>query len=157
MSVPYKVDANKINHNPSTRIPAIARPFLSQRALSTLDILSRFIEEECVPADAVYAAQIKAAGEADVDRNIVQGRFGSHPAVIEDLKAQARTLGLWNLWIPKGHGEQEGEAGSGFTNVEYALMAEVMGKSNTGSEVCLLVSGMNNTAKRKPDPDICYG
>lgn len=135
MSVPYRVDPNSKSHKPSACIPAIARPFISQRASSTLDTLSQFIDEECVPADAVYAAQIKAAGEADPDRNIVQGRFGSHPAVIEDLKARAKTLGLWNLWIPKGHGEQEGETGSGFTNVEYALMAEVMGKSNTGSEV----------------------
>jgi len=37
-------------------IPVMARPFVSNRAKRTLDIVERFVEEECVPAEAVYAA-----------------------------------------------------------------------------------------------------
>lgn len=40
----------------SQRIPAIARPFVSDKARKTLDILERFVEEDCVPADPVIGA-----------------------------------------------------------------------------------------------------
>ena len=40
----------------SKRIPAIAVPFVSERAKKTLDIVERFLEEDSVPADAVMAA-----------------------------------------------------------------------------------------------------
>ena len=48
---------------------------------------------------------------------------------MQDLKERARELGLWNLFLP-------GAGGAGFSNVEYGLMAEVLGKSRTASEVC---------------------
>lgn len=113
----------------SQRIPVIARPFVSERAKKTLDLVERFVEEECIPADAVFAQQIKEAGEAHAS-NVV-GRFESHPSVIEDLKKRAKQLGLWNMFLPKNHFKE----GAGFSNLEYGLMAEYLGRSVTASEV----------------------
>ncbi|KAF2205576.1 acyl-CoA dehydrogenase NM domain-like protein [Delitschia confertaspora ATCC 74209] len=105
----------------SDRVPAIARPFVSEKAMRTLDLVEKFVEEECIPADAVYLRQI---GET------TQQRFSSHPAVIEDLKTKAKKLGLWNMFLPKNHFKE----GAGFSNLEYGLMAEYLGKSRVASE-----------------------
>jgi acyl-CoA dehydrogenase len=85
--------------------------------------VEKFVEEECIPADAVYLRQI---GET------TQERFSSHPQIIEDLKAKAKKLGLWNMFLPKAHFKE----GAGFSNLEYGLMAEYLGKSRVASEVC---------------------
>lgn len=105
----------------SQRIPAMARPFVSERAAKTLDLVEKFVEEECIPADAVYLRQI---GET------TQERFSAHPSIIEDLKKRAKELGLWNMFLPKNHFKE----GAGFSNLEYGLMAEYLGKSRTASE-----------------------
>ncbi|KAF2208436.1 hypothetical protein CERZMDRAFT_122459 [Cercospora zeae-maydis SCOH1-5] len=131
MSVPYKIEASEKllvaggggGSRASDRIPVMARPFVSERAKKTLDLVEKFVEEECIPADTVYAQQI---GEG------VQQRFSSHPQVIEDLKKRARELGLWNMFLPKNHFKE----GAGFSNLEYGLMAEYLGRSGTASEAC---------------------
>lgn len=51
--------------------------------------------------------------------------------MLEDLKAKAKKLGLWNMFLPKNHFSQ----GAGFSNLEYGLMAELLGKSKIASEV----------------------
>ncbi|KAF2637695.1 acyl-CoA dehydrogenase NM domain-like protein [Massarina eburnea CBS 473.64] len=105
----------------SQRIPAIARPFVSERAAKTLDLVEKFVEEECIPADAVFARQI---GETTKER------FSSHPPILEELKKRAQELGLWNMFLPTNHFKE----GAGFSNLEYGLMAEYLGKSQTASE-----------------------
>lgn len=57
-------------------------------------------------------------------------RWQHSPDILEDLKAKARQLGLWNMFLPKNHYSQ----GAGFTNLEYGLMAEYLGKSKLASE-----------------------
>ena len=57
-------------------------------------------------------------------------RWNAHPSIIEDLKKRGQELGLWNLFLPKGHYKES----PGFTNLEYGLMAEWMGRSRTASE-----------------------
>lgn len=52
---------------------------------------------------------------------------------MEDLKAKARKLGLWNMFLAKGHYKE----GAGFSNVEYGLMCEYLGRSFLASEVCM--------------------
>ena len=47
------------------------------------------------------------------------------------MKDRARQLGLWNMFLPKNHFKE----GAGFSNLEYGLMAELLGKSYTASEV----------------------
>ncbi|RDW83881.1 uncharacterized protein DSM5745_04207 [Aspergillus mulundensis] len=106
----------------SQRIPAIARPFVSPRALKTLDAVEKFVEEECIPADAVYN---QALGET------TQERFSAHPQIMEDLKAKAKQLGLWNMFLPRNHFANEG---AGYSNLEYGIMAEYLGRSLTASE-----------------------
>lgn len=51
------------------------------------------------------------------------------PPVMEALKARAREAGLWNLFLP------DSELGAGLSNLEYAPLAELMGRSRIASEV----------------------
>lgn len=85
--------------------------------------VEKFVEEECIPADTVYHTQL---GEGEQ-------RWQGHPSIIDDLKDRARKLGLWNLFLPRNHFKE----GAGFSNLEYGLMAEWLGKSRVASEVCL--------------------
>jgi len=107
----------------SARIPAIARPFVSERALKTLDLVEKFVEDECLPADPVLAAMLG---------NDTATRFSAHPPILEDLKRRARELGLWNMFLPVAHFKE----GAGFSNLEYGLMAEQLGRSLVASEAC---------------------
>jgi acyl-CoA dehydrogenase len=86
--------------------------------------VEKFVDEECIPADAVFAQQLGTDIEA---------RFSAHPAIMEELKSKAKALGLWNMFLPRNHFKE----GAGFSNLEYGLMAEMLGKSATASEVCL--------------------
>jgi acyl-CoA dehydrogenase len=62
---------------------------------------------------------------------------GRRADVIEDLKVQARAEGLWNLFLPDaGHGAGPGVGhGAGLTNLEYAPLCEIMGRSFMAPEV----------------------
>ncbi|KAM0330105.1 hypothetical protein ACHAQA_004277 [Verticillium albo-atrum] len=106
----------------SARIPIVAANRVSQKARETLDEVERFVNEKCIPADAVFAQSL---GRDSRDR------FAAHPQVLEDLKTEARRRGLWNLFLAKGH---YGES-SAFSNLEYGLMAEQLGRSQIASEV----------------------
>ncbi|KAK4626867.1 Acyl-CoA dehydrogenase family member 11 [Fulvia fulva] len=115
----------------SQRLPSIAEPFVSARARKHLDTIEKWVDEECIPADAVYAAQL---GHGD-------GRWEGHPSILDDTKQRARELGLWNMFLPKNHYSNLAEydtygGAGGFTNVEYGLMAELLGRSKLASEAC---------------------
>jgi acyl-CoA dehydrogenase len=56
-------------------------------------------------------------------------RWKSIPPIMEDLKVKARKLGLWNLWLSNHY-----EGGAGFTNLEYGLMCEILGRSVVARE-----------------------
>lgn len=71
-------------------------------------------------ADPVLEAQL---GSGD-------SRWDHYPTIIDELKQKARALGLWNMFLPKGHYKES----PGFTNLEYGLMAEWLGKSKAASE-----------------------
>jgi acyl-CoA dehydrogenase len=76
-----------------------------------------FVEERVYPAESVQARQLAEAG----DRHF-------HAPVIVALKAEARAAGLWNLFLP------DPELGAGLTNVEYAPLAALMGRSTLAPE-----------------------
>jgi acyl-CoA dehydrogenase len=122
MSIPSAPRGLKGTEAASAKIPVIARPFVSERAKKTLDIVEKFVDEECIPADPVYLEQIGRGTTAE--------RFSAHPAILEELKEKAKKLGLWNMFLPKNHFKE----GAGFSNLEYGLMAEYLGKSITASE-----------------------
>jgi acyl-CoA dehydrogenase len=67
---------------------------------------------------------------ADWQREVEAGAWP--PSMIEPLKAQARAEGLWNLFLP---GLREGEPGTRLTNLEYAPLAESMGRVFWASEI----------------------
>lgn len=81
---------------------------------------------EGLPADPVYAAQLGTGMQ----------RWNTHPSIMDDLKVKAKKLGLWNMFLPVAHFKE----GAGFSNLEYGLMAEWLGKSRTASEVCWVQS-----------------
>src|SRR4051794_5894326 len=82
----------------------------SAKAADYLGRLHDFMDAAVYPAEPVYHEWREKAG------------YGNHdlPPVVEELKAQARARGLWNLFLPDV---------SGLTNLEYAPLAEVMGRS----------------------------
>jgi acyl-CoA dehydrogenase len=67
---------------------------------------------------------------ADWQREVEAGAWP--PSMIEPLKRQARAEGLWNLFLP---GLREGEPGTRLTNLEYAPLAEIMGRVHWASEI----------------------
>ncbi len=79
--------------------------------------VTAFMDEHVYPAEAQFHAH--ARGE---------NRWTPVP-VIEELKPKARAAGLWNLFLP------ESSRGAGLTNLEYAPLCEIMGRSHIGPEV----------------------
>jgi acyl-CoA dehydrogenase len=77
--------------------------------------LQAFLAEHVIPAEKVFEEQ--AAEMAS------QGRGWERPPVLEDLKAEARKQGLWNLFL--AHHPQ----GAGLSNLQYAPLAEITGRS----------------------------
>ncbi|KAI6714235.1 hypothetical protein JHW43_003182 [Diplocarpon mali] len=102
------------------QIPILAADRVSDHAKKTLDIVKKFVEERCIPADPIFVAQVEQGAN----------RWDHHPSVIDDLKKEAKQLGLWNLFLAKGHYKES----AGFSNLEYGLMAEQLGKSRCASE-----------------------
>src|SRR5829696_1330200 len=83
---------------------------------STLELRERllaFMDEWVYPAEARFRDEVQASADP----------WGT-PPVIEELKAQARARGLWNLFLPGAH-----ERGAGLTNLQYAPLAEITGRS----------------------------
>ncbi|CAG8491412.1 4157_t:CDS:2 [Funneliformis mosseae] len=95
-------------------IPSLIEEKISPRAKELIKKLDNFVENECVPAEPIFHKQIDKG----------EDRWKTVPPIIEELKKKARSLGLWNLFLSKHYHE-----GAGLTNLEYALMAEITGKS----------------------------
>jgi len=89
----------------------------TERATKLANKLTAFMDEYVYPAEAVFEEQLESQG----DRWQV-------PPIMEDLKAKAREAGLWNLFLP------ESDYGAGLTNLEYAGLCEIMGRSPIGPE-----------------------
>lgn len=106
----------------SARIPAVVSHLVSDEAKRMIDVVAKFVEEDCIPCDPVLEAQV---GQGD-------DRWEAHPAIMEELKHKARKLGLWNMFLPRGHYAES----PGWTNLEYGLMAEWLGLSRSASEAC---------------------
>jgi len=96
---------------------ALVEDKFSPFAKDTLAKLVDFIQSEVVPAQKIYKAQIPTDPAK---------RWTTTIPIIEELKDKARRLGLWNLFLSKAHYP---DVGTDLTNLEYAVMAEVMGRT----------------------------
>ena len=76
------------------------------------------MEEHVYPNERLYEQQL----------NEQPSRWSAVPPIMEELKEKAKQAGLWNLFLP------ESEYGAGLTNVEYAPLCEIMGRSIIGPE-----------------------
>ncbi len=83
------------------------------KTTSMIGKLEAFMNEVVYPAEPLAHEQMQAAIKED---------SWSPPAVLEDLKAEARKRGLWNFFLP-------GDDGAGLTNLQYAPLAEITGRS----------------------------
>ena len=79
--------------------------------------LLAFMDEYIYPNETVYHQQIN------------EGDRWQPTAIIEELKPKARAAGLWNLFLP------ENPYGEGLSNLEYAPLCEIMGRSTMAPEV----------------------
>ncbi len=79
--------------------------------------ITAFMEEHVYPAEELYERQL----------NELPSRW-EVPPLMEELKAKAKAQGLWNLFLPKH------EFPDGLTNLEYAPLCEIMGRSPIGAE-----------------------
>ncbi len=89
----------------------------SPKTKDYIDRVSAFMDKHIYPNEARYLEEVAA------------GDRWEHIALIEELKPLARAAGLWNMFLPEGHG------GAGLTNLEYAPLAEIMGWVGWASEV----------------------
>jgi acyl-CoA dehydrogenase len=83
---------------------------------TTQDLRERvlaFMDERIYPAEPVFAEQMEA---------LLDPWAWTRAPVIQDLMAEARARGLWNLFLPGDHG-------AGLTNLQYAPLAEITGRS----------------------------
>jgi len=81
--------------------------------------LQSFMDEEIYPNEATFAAEVE------------EGDRWAPPPILADLKKKAQQEGLWNLFLPQAYGEFS----PGLTNLEYAPLAELMGRVLWASEV----------------------
>jgi acyl-CoA dehydrogenase len=92
---------------------------LSPRAAQLSAALQEFMRDLVYPAEAVYREQMLASGEPHFQ-----------PPVLEETKAEARKRGLWNLFLP-----HKTEWTDGLSNLDYAPLAEITGRSVIAPEV----------------------
>lgn len=93
---------------------------LSEELAEVREKIRTFVEEKVGPVEAEYHDEVS-----------VGDRWSHTPRqdeIMESLKAEARRLGLWNFFLPESQG------GAGISNLDYAHLAEIMGRSRLASE-----------------------
>ena len=92
----------------------------SEKSAVLATSLTAFMNERVIPAETIYNEQMAASGDPHF-----------HAPVIEELKSEAHARGLWNLFLP-----HRTEWNEGLSNLDYAPLAEIMGRHLLGSEAC---------------------
>ena len=91
----------------------------SRRTTALQQRLLVFMDDAIYPSEQVYADQIATAAN----------RWES-PPIMEQLKTRALAAGLWNLFLP------DSDLGAGLSNLEYAPLCEILGRSPIAPEAC---------------------
>ncbi|UAC49599.1 acyl-CoA dehydrogenase [Bacillus aquiflavi] len=91
----------------------------SKKVVELQEKLARFMEDYVYPNKKIYQQQVE----------VQENRWTAVPPIIEELKQKAKAEGLWNLFLPNK------EYGAGLTNLEYAPLCEIMGRSMIAPEV----------------------
>lgn len=89
---------------------------LSEKAEEYLSRMREFMDSEIFPAESVYHQQRLELAD--------RGELHTQPQIINELKASARSKGLWNLFLPDAH-----DPAHGLSVTDYASLAEVTGWS----------------------------
>jgi acyl-CoA dehydrogenase len=106
---------NGLRLSPADKEPAVNFEF-GDKVKDLQRRLQAFLDEHIYPNEQRY-------------RDEIERNPWSPTKIIEELKPKARTAGLWNLFLP------ESEHGAGLTNLEYAPLCEMMGRSEIAPEV----------------------
>src|SRR5215217_2957705 len=93
----------------------------SDKVIDLQKRVTAFMDEHVYPAEEAFEAEMDAARKS--------GNPWVPTRTVEALKEKARAAGLWNLFLP------ESDMGAGLTNLEYAPLAEIMGRVSWSSEV----------------------
>ena len=93
----------------------------TERLAELLDRVVRIVSDDIAPLDREFLSEVEKDGRWILTRRQLE--------ILEGLKDKARKAGLWNLWLSDDRG------GDGLTTVEYAYLAEEMGKSHLAPEV----------------------
>ena len=94
---------------------------MSERVKPIHEKVSRMVRDDIMPLDEEFLAEVGKSG----DRWTYTPRQSE---ILEGLKAKARERGLWNFWLTHS------DSGYGLSTVEYAYLAEEMGKAHLGAE-----------------------
>ncbi|WP_260284109.1 acyl-CoA dehydrogenase family protein [Peribacillus aracenensis] len=81
--------------------------------------LTEFMEKHVYPNESIYKKQLATQ----------ESRWSEIPPILSELTAKAKEAGLWNLFLP------DSGYGAGLTNLEYAPLCEIMGRSTIGPEI----------------------
>ena len=90
----------------------------SEKVKELTQRVSEFMDRYVYPNQQTYREQLTASDDPH-----------HHAEIVDELKAKARAKGLWNLFLP------DTEYGAGLNNLEYAPLAEIMGRVGWSSEV----------------------
>ena len=94
---------------------------MTERLKPIHEKVARMVRDEIIPLDEEFLAEVGRSG----DRWVYTQR---QTEILEGLKAKARERGLWNFWLTRS------DKGFGLSTVEYAYLAEEMGKAHLGAE-----------------------
>jgi acyl-CoA dehydrogenase len=92
----------------------------SERAQQYIDLVERFVRERVIPHERTYWDQLVHSDD---------WRRWRVPPILDELKAEAKAAGLWNLFLP------DDEYGAGLDNRDYAPIAEITGRCFLAPEV----------------------
>jgi len=93
---------------------------ITERVRPLLEAVQTFIRDRVLPVDEEFLAEVDKG-----DRWILTDR---QKEILDDLKSEAKSQGLWNFWLT------DSESGYGLSTVEYAYLAEATGRSHLAAE-----------------------